>query len=151
MCIRAMTTPEDYASVSRITKPDIQSPVLCSFQEKYHLLEQIVDAAFSHLQSLERCVITAMMPGGLRLPPRLLQEDVFLLHQVDQEAKRLFHDGYNVLAIEESIIRHPLESGNNHVCIRWFPQDLPQSNDGWNVFVSLLHQVNIVAVDEASE
>lgn len=146
-----LTTAEDYASISRIVKPAVQSPVVCGFQEKYHLLEQIVDAAFTHLQPLERCVMTAMMPGGLRLPARLLRDDIFLLHQVGQETERLCRSGYSVLAIEESIIRHPLESGNNHLCIRWFPQITPQSHDGWRAFTDLIHQLNIVAADEVSD
>ena len=146
-----LTTPEDYVSISRIDKPEVQLPVLCGFQEKYDLLEQIINAAFLYLQPLERCVMTAMMPGGLRLPARLLQDDIFLLHQVDKEAKRLFIDGYSVLAIEESIIRHPLESGNNHLRLRWFSQHLPQSNDGWHALINVLHQMNIVAVDEACD
>ncbi|AVV37534.1 hypothetical protein C9381_10180 [Pantoea vagans] len=142
-----LTTPEDYASLGRIKKPAVQSPVLCGFQEKYDLLEEIVNAAFSHLQPLDRCVMTAMMPGGLRLPARLLQDDIFLLHQVEQEAKRLFLDGYSVLAIEESMIRHPLESGSNHLLLRWFPQHSPQRQDGWDELVRFLHQLNIVAID----
>ncbi|MGX9253764.1 hypothetical protein [Pantoea ananatis] len=143
-----MTMPEDYTSLGRIEKPAVQSPVFCGFQEKYDLLEEIVNAAFLHLQPLNRCVMTTMMPGGLRLPARLLQDDIFLLHQVDQEAKRLFLDGFSVLAIEESIIRHPLESGRNHLRLRWFPQHSFQSQDGWDVLVRFLHQLNIVAIDE---
>lgn len=146
-----LTTAEDYASVSRIDKPEAQSPVLCGFQEKYDLLEQIINAAFLHLQPLDRCVMTAMMPGGRRLPARLLQDDIFLLHQVDREAERLFLAGYSVLAIEESIIRHPLESGKNHLRLRWFAQHSPDSHDGWYALIDVLHQLNILAVDEARD
>ncbi|HAF2128602.1 TPA: hypothetical protein G9F27_002782 [Salmonella enterica] len=138
-----MEQAEDYESLSRMPKPMRQSPVLCSFSEKYLLLEQIVIAAFAHLHSLDRCVMTAMMPGGVRLPARLLMEDVFLVHHVDDEAERLRQGGCSVLAIEESIIRHPLEAGDNTLHLRWLGAEQATACQDWSGFLRVLSVLNI--------
>lgn len=140
-----MEQAEDYASLSRIPKPSSQAPILCSFQEKYQLLEQVVCAAFANLHPLDRCVITAMMPGGMRLPARLLQPDVFLVHHVADEVRRLLRNGCSLLVIEESIIRHPLEAGDNTLRLCWYLGDkLAFQLSGWPEFLDALSGLNII-------
>lgn len=147
--ILPMEQAEDYESLSRVPMPACRSPVLCNFPEKYHLLEQIIIAAFTHLPSLERCVMTAMMPGGVRLPVRLLMEDIFLVHDLEEETQRLRHSGCCLLAIEERIIRHPLEAGDNTLRLRWFNAKAPTAGQGWTDFVHVLSTLNIVPMGGA--
>ncbi|MBF4801475.1 hypothetical protein [Aeromonas hydrophila] len=139
-----MAQAEDFESLSRIPKPINPSPVLCSFSEKYLLLEQLIIAAFAHLHSLDRCVMTAMMPGGVRLPARLLMEDIFLVHHVNDEAERLLQGGCSVLVIEESIIRHPLEAGDNSLHLRWLGAEHATARLDWSEFLLALSELNIM-------
>ncbi|PHM70603.1 hypothetical protein [Xenorhabdus kozodoii] len=145
--ILPLESVDDYSSLSRIPKPVFQAPVLCGFQEKYHLLEHIIFAAFNRLQPLEYCVMTAMMPGGRRLPARMLEDDIFLVHQVDAEVKRIYQAGYSLLSIEESIIRHPLEAGNNSLTLCWYAQMTEKGMQGWYEFIADLGRLNIKELD----
>src|SRR5437016_2060511 len=98
-----LITPDYYASVVRLPVQTFSTPVLCSFQEKYQLLDQLIAEAFARLKPLDRCLMTAMMPGGVRLPERLLDSNVFLVHQLEPEYGKACAAGYSVLTVQESL------------------------------------------------
>jgi hypothetical protein len=136
-----LNTPEDFIAVERLPANDPTTPIWVYFQEKYDLLTRVLDEAFLQLAPLDQCLMTAMMPGGVRMPLRMLAADVFLVHSLEPERTRLLGEGVSLLTIEDSIVRHPLEYGTNEIQLVWYG---PHANESaWVKFIDVTRSLGI--------
>jgi hypothetical protein len=139
--ILPLNTPEDFISIERLPGNDPTTPIWVYFREKYDLLTRVLDEAFLRLAPLDQCLMTAMMPGGVRMPLRMLAADVFLVHSLEPERTRLLGEGVNLLTIEDSIVRHPLDFGTNAIQMVWYG---PHANDAaWVKFIDVTKSMGI--------
>jgi len=144
--ILPLNTADDFSAVERLPSNDPPTQVWVSFQEKYEVLNRLLEEAFARLTPLDQCLMTAMMPGGVRIPARMLAADVFLVHTLEPERTRLLNEGLHLLTVEDSIVRHPLERGTNALRLAWHS---PQANEAaWATFIETIKPLGIAARTE---
>ncbi len=113
-----LRTEADFAALRR-TAPRQIAPIRVGFVEKYELLAALCRAARAHLPSLDLIFVAMNMPCGLRLPADLLREDVLIWQCVEEEARRAVARGLCVLTIQDRLVRHMFEAGDNSLALTW--------------------------------
>jgi hypothetical protein len=119
-----LTNEYDYASCHQLRASGDHICFHVSYSEKYQLLEWLLGLAREELQPLERILLTAKQPSAVRYPPCLLAEDVFMCHDASAQAQRMQDIGRPTLVIKDTLVRHPLEYGDNRIELSWIGPQL---------------------------
>ncbi|WP_444922477.1 hypothetical protein ACJJID_09275 [Microbulbifer sp. CnH-101-G] len=106
----------DFLAISLLPVGNI--PVLLSFSEHYQLLVELLECVDHSGVEIETILLRMQMPAGGRMPKLFLQERVLMLQDVQTEELILQKAGKPYLVVEDTLVRHPLESGRNNICIR---------------------------------
>ncbi|WP_299587618.1 hypothetical protein [uncultured Microbulbifer sp.] len=106
----------DFLAISQL--PVGKTPVLLSFSEHYQLLVELLECVDSAGLEIDTILLRMQMPAGGRMPKQFLQDRVLMLQGVHEEELILHQQGTSYLVIEDTLIRHPLESGSNSLRLR---------------------------------
>jgi hypothetical protein len=143
-----LTHENDYAAIAALPSLAKNVRVLVTMVQMQELMASIVENAKLHLAPFDLCLLTARMPAGPRIPARLLMSDVFLVGDLDAECKRLAARGFRFLAVDNRLVRHSLDAGDNTVTFEWFHQS--HDLQAWNAFVESVAAMGFVGVPESS-
>jgi hypothetical protein len=114
----ARREPREYSATTDFER-EHDAPVLLSCSQHYRLLGELIGAARSHIAGLELMIV--QMPASnfvTPLPPELLADDVFLVHDPKPLAARVkANDHSRILTIEDSLRRDSYEVGMNEVSL----------------------------------
>ncbi|WP_444890619.1 hypothetical protein [Microbulbifer sp. DLAB2-AA] len=106
----------DFLAISQL--PVGTTPVLLSFAEHYQLLVELLECLDQSGVLIEIILMRMQMPAGGRMPKVFLHERVLMLQDIQAEEYILQREGKPYLVIEDNLVRHPLEAGNNSIHIR---------------------------------
>lgn len=129
-----LSSGEDFEAITALPSLSANVPVLVTMSQMQELMVAIVEQANLHLAPLDLCLLTARMPAGPRIPARLLEPDVFLVGNLDMERERLAVRNQRFLSIDNHLVRHNLDAGDNSVTVEWF-QERP-APQAWVAFVT---------------
>jgi hypothetical protein len=102
------------------------------------LMKSVVGAVRRYLDGrVDNVVINCRVPAGGRMAYELGDVGVFLVSELAPEAERLARAGRSFLTIDEGLVRHPLETGDNQIDLDWH---LP-SADGEQCFALLTQEL----------
>jgi hypothetical protein len=114
------------------------APVLLSFAQKQAFMKSVVGAVWRHLDGcVDMIVINCRVPAGGRMANELGDVGVLLVSELAPEAERLARAGRSFVTIDEGLVRHPLEAGDNQLDLDWH---LP-SADGQQRFTLLTQEL----------
>jgi hypothetical protein len=123
---------DDFAGISSLPSLPKSTRIFVTMAQMQELMAAVVESATQHLGPIDLCLLTARMPAGPRIPVRLLEPDVFLVGDLYAESKRLATQGLRFLTIDNKLVRHSLDTGDNSIAFEWFNDALtPQA---WTAF-----------------
>ncbi|WP_321818278.1 MULTISPECIES: hypothetical protein [unclassified Paraburkholderia] len=94
---------------------------LLTYESKYALLAALIDEVRTTLDPRPaEVIVNVRMPGIARMPAGMFGDDIVVVDDVSAEVRRLRREGARFVAIRESLIRYPLEAGNNTLQLAWF-------------------------------
>lgn len=97
------------------------SPVLINFLEHYEILSSLVETAMQQWPELF-VLVRVSMPGGMRIPKTLLNDNVLLLEDITPEESKLSQYQTDVLVIEDYFVHFDMEKGNNQFAMRLYSE-----------------------------
>ncbi|MCO1334749.1 hypothetical protein MO867_10400 [Microbulbifer sp. OS29] len=106
----------DFIAISAL--PVNTCPVLLNHTEHYRLLEELLQIIEQSSLSIDIILLRMQMPAGGRMPKAFLTDSVLMLHDVVGEESILLREGKSYIVIEDSLPRHPFESGSNQLEVR---------------------------------
>ena len=127
--------------------PSSQAPIFLNFAEHYQILNALVTLANS-LWPDDLCILLRLsMPGGMRLPGTLLNDNVLLMQDVSPEVTRLQFKVPSLLVIDDHLLRYQLEQGHNQMQISFYAkQDKGHDGAAFEQLVMSLSDYGIGAV-----
>jgi hypothetical protein len=110
-----LETADDFAAYRAMAIAD-WPPILVSFSQKYQILDKVLETVETHLDDdYDVLLMTLRVPGAMRFPKRYYSERVFLVADLEMEKKRLLEWNKRVLVVQEGLVRHPMETGQNEL------------------------------------
>jgi hypothetical protein len=114
----ALSSEEDFALFQELSEAN-DCPIYVSPRELYQLLETILECALTVLPGIRMTIMKVNMPGGLRLPERLVTDDVFLVQNVDVVFEECRCREISCLALMHDVRRFPIEAGRNRIKLKY--------------------------------
>ncbi|WP_299945145.1 hypothetical protein [uncultured Microbulbifer sp.] len=93
-------------------------PILLNYSEHYKFIVNLLKCINSCNPQFKTLLLRMQMPAGGRMPREFLHEQVLMLQDVSNEEAILTQEGKAYLVIEDTLIRHPLEAGQNTIRVR---------------------------------
>lgn len=113
-----LSTQDDFSAYRAFAKKS-WAPILVSFAQKYRFMDSLLEIVETHLAAhYDIMLMTCRVPGTMRFPDRFNSDKVFLVADIDAEMQRLLARGARFAVIEEGIVRHPMEQGQNEFALR---------------------------------
>lgn len=119
-----LTKETDFARFAELT--NCGTPVYVNFVEHYEMLSALVTKALEQWPELS-VLIRISMPGGMRIPKTLLNDNVLLLEDIRPEEAKLTQYGVDVLVIEDYFVHLDMEKGNNDIALRLYSETPSES------------------------
>ncbi|MGP8431866.1 hypothetical protein ACT2FY_00730 [Paraburkholderia fungorum] len=114
-----LETEADFAAYAAFARRT-WAPVLLSFAQKHTLMKSVVDAVWRHLDGgIDLILMNCRVPAGGRMAHELGDARVFLVAELAPEVQRLRRAGRSFVTIDEALVRHPMEAGDNHFDLHW--------------------------------
>ncbi|MDR2031421.1 MAG: hypothetical protein LBP86_03995 [Azoarcus sp.] len=129
----------EYAAMAALPGVSSSVPILVTMTQMQELLAAVVELAAASLAPLDLCLLTARMPAGPRIPKRLLEPDVFLTGEIAPECRYCLDGGLTVLTMDNRIVRHPLDAGDNSLALAWYGPD--DGHERWRGFLEGLRDL----------
>ncbi len=93
---------------------------LLNYTQKYDLLSGVLAVVREAAQGTgAEIILASRMPSTVRMPLAMLGEDIFVVLDVDAEARRLCACGCSVITLYEGLIRYAIEEGENELVLAW--------------------------------
>ena len=101
--------------------------VLLNYTQKYQLLSSVLGAVRECCKGTQ-IVLNSRMPSTIRMPAAMMGADVFVVLDIEAEARRYTAQGRSVITMQEGLIRYATESGANELVLTWYgaPADGPE-------------------------
>lgn len=110
-----LETADDFAAYRAMAQAD-WPPILVSFSQKYQILDKVLEAIETHLDAdYDVLLMTLRVPGAMRFPKRYYSDRLFLVADLAMETHVLLKKGKRVLVVQEGLVRHPMETGQNEL------------------------------------
>ncbi|WP_281557901.1 hypothetical protein [Thalassomonas sp. RHCl1] len=94
-------------------------PVLLNVREHYQLLSDLVDEAQARWPDIF-ILIRLSMPGGMRIPAKLLADNVLLLEDISFEEQKLIDIAKALLVVEDRFSRVEIDNNDNSIHLRLY-------------------------------
>ncbi|WDE02323.1 hypothetical protein [Thalassomonas actiniarum] len=94
-------------------------PVLLNVREHYQLLSDLVDEAQVCWPDVF-ILIRLSMPGGMRIPAKLLTDNVLLLEDITFEEQKLIDIASPLLVVEDRFSRVEIDNNDNSIHLRLY-------------------------------
>jgi len=116
-------------------------PVLLNVREHYQLLSDLVDVAQKCWPGIT-ILIRISMPGGMRIPAKLLTDNILLLEDITGEEQSLITVANPLLVIKDRFSRVEIDNNDNSIRLRLYAQeqDAQQPGDALTPLISCLQQ-----------
>ncbi|GAA4222757.1 hypothetical protein GGQ68_001005 [Sagittula marina] len=112
-----LETADDFAAY-RAMAQSRWAPILVSFSQKYQILDRVLAAIEAHLDDDYDVLLTTLrVPGAMRFPKRYYDDRLFLVADLAMETARQVSRGARVLVMQEGLVRHPMETGQNELVL----------------------------------
>jgi len=112
-----LETADDFAAYRAMAQAD-WPPILVSFSQKYKILDKVLETIETHLDDdYDVLLMTLRVPGAMRFPKRYYSDRLFLVVDLGMETKTLLDRGKRVLVVQEGLVRHPMETGQNELFV----------------------------------
>jgi hypothetical protein len=117
-----LATPDEFHTAAQESSRD-RSEIFLTAVEHASLMDSIVGAALTLIPDREFAFVRLAMPSLVRLPPRLLAANVFLVTETDTVSAMALRDAPGTVVISQDLRRIPSEYGQNQLSIQWTAAD----------------------------
>ncbi|MGA2286893.1 hypothetical protein [Bradyrhizobium sp.] len=115
----AFDDDRDFESFAKIGRWRWSTPQV-GYEEKYGVLSDLLRIIRTHRgDSVDEMIMTSRMPSTLRMPKEMFGDDLFLVVDVEAEARELIRLGRRFIAIREGFVRNIVEAGQNEFVLDW--------------------------------
>ena len=92
-----------------------------NYPQKYDLLSEVLAIIRRWAEPVQyEILLNSQVPSIIRMPSSMLGGDIFVVVDVEMEARRLMEQGRCIIAVREGVIRYGYEQGSNELIIEWF-------------------------------
>lgn len=117
---------------------------LVNYEEMYALLARIVAAIRRHAGAAnEEILLNSRMPATSRMPSELFGSDIFLVQDVQAEARLLEAERRSFVAVREGFVRDYIEAGRNELLLDWYAPPL----DGQARFAAMVGEFEALGIE----
>ncbi|WDE09094.1 hypothetical protein SG34_030460 [Thalassomonas viridans] len=97
-------------------------PVLLNVREHYQLLSDLVDVAQECWPGIT-ILVRISMPGGMRIPAKLLTDNILLLEDVAAEEQKLVAANKTFLVVEDRFSHVEIDNNDNSIYLRLYANE----------------------------